>query len=154
MTTITPQKFFPPKTEGWSHNIKAADGYFYGCPEKFITLFQIGQPIDVEITIKEKNGTTYRDIKRVIPNGNGHPAPTPQKPAQAAQGRYGENDATAERIYCAGILNNLVGPYVQKHGAIDAGVLIALTNAARQAWAATFGTKAAPRDPDFGDSSQ
>jgi hypothetical protein len=141
VTTIVPTKFFPPKTQGYSHNIKGADGLFYGCPDKFITLFQLGQPVEVELTIKEKDGRTYRDIKRVIPNGNGHPAPAPQASAQAPHRYGGEPDATAERIYCAGILNNLVGPYVAKHGAIDAGVLIALTNAARQAWAATFGAK-------------
>lgn len=139
MTTITPTKFFPPKTEGWSHNIKAADGYFYGCPEKLITLFTIGQPIDVEVVTKEKDGRTYRDIKNVIPNKNGDAAPAP-RPAAPQTRSYGEDNGTAERIYVAGIVNNYMQHLGKHHGEEDlTDALVIVTRAARAAWSLTFG---------------
>ena len=146
MTTITPVKFFPPKTEGWSHNIKCADGYFYGCREEMVTLFTIGQPIDVEITTKEKNGTTYRDIKRVIPNAAGAtPAPRPAGATNGSVSPQYQKQPTplvdAERMFVAGALNSILPKMFERDNGLLPSKVADTVNMFRQVWSETFGAK-------------
>lgn len=144
MTTIVPVRFYPPKTAGWSHNIKAADGFYYGVKEELVSLFTLNQPIEVEVVTKEKDGRTYRDIKRVIPNGNGHAAQAqaPEQPkwSTGSAPPFREPDATAERIYVAGVVNNYMQHLGKFQGEADlTEALITVTRAARAAWKMTFG---------------
>jgi hypothetical protein len=100
----------------------------------------IGTPIEVEITTKEKDGKTYRDIKRVVSAGAVAVAPKPAAPTNGA--RYGAtDDTTAERIYVCGILNAWVA-HVAPSRDIKPSDLVNVTEAAREAWRQTFGKKA------------
>lgn len=137
MTTITAVKWYPPKQPGWSGSFKAEDGNYYGCKEEMVASIPIGTPVEVEITTKEKDGKTYRDIKRVVSAGVA-PAAKPQVNGT----RYGStDDATAERIYVCGILNAWVA-HVAPSRDIKPSDLVTVTEAAREAWRQTFGKKA------------
>lgn len=130
MTTIVAQKWYAPNQPGWSGRFKAADGNYYGCKEEMAASIPIGQPVEVEITIKEKDGKTYRDIKRVVSTT---PAPAAAKP-QTNGARHGStDDATAERIFVCGILNSYLRTEHFATHASKAGFVETLRNAVQGA---------------------
>lgn len=137
MTTITATKWYPPKQPGWSGSFKAADGNYYGCKEELVSQIPIGQPVEVEVTTKEKDGKTYRDIKKVVSAA----APKPSAPATNGTRYAATDDTTAERIYVCGILNAWVA-HVAPSRDIKPSDLVNVTEAAREAWRQTFGKKA------------
>lgn len=138
MTTITAVKWYEPKQPGWSGSFKAQDGNYYGCKEDLKDQVPLGVPVEVEISTKEKDGKTYRDIKRVVGAQN---VSAPVKVAPARNGYGSTDDATAERIYCCGIINALVPKVYEKFGSITEDQVIAVTKMARGAWAKTFAHK-------------
>ena len=139
MTTITVQKIYPPKKEGWSHSIKATDGNYYGVKEAVVRSISEGQTIEADVVVKEKDGKTYRDIVKLV---GGDVAPARPSAPQASTPRYGStDDATAERIFTCGIVNAVAPHVYDKHGTLTSEHLTALVMVARVAWSETFGKK-------------
>jgi hypothetical protein len=139
MTTITPTHINEPKQAGWSWSVKATDGNYYGVKAELKDRFRVGVPIDVEITSKEKNGKTYRDIARVLSNG-----PAPAGDAPAIDPRYQKQPTPlvdAERMFVAGICNALLPKIYEHEQKMDSQKIVAVVMAARTAWAQTFGRR-------------
>jgi hypothetical protein len=138
---ITPSFVNPPRPGKKMGSAKLPDNsilYFY--PDK-VSLTP-GQAVTVEYADKMFGDKPAKVIERVVqPNGsNGHAAPAP---SGGGYQRAGTDKETAERIYVCGIINAAVSA-----GKLDLSTdaLISATEAARDAWAATFG---APR-PEAG----
>lgn len=143
MTTITVQKIYPPKKEGWSHSIKATDGNYYGVKESVVRSISEGQTIEADVVVKEKDGKTYRDIVKLAGgDAIALASPTRSPALQSSAPRYGStDDATAERIFTCGIVNAVAPHVYDKHGTLTSEHLTALVMVARVAWAETFGKK-------------
>lgn len=127
MKTVQVKFVNPPKPGKKMGNIKLEDGsqiYFY--PDKH--QFNKGS-YQVETEMQTWGDKTVEVVKSVQAAANGG-------------GKYGQTDlTTAERIYVCGILNAWVG---RPDAEVTASALVAVTNAAREAWGETFGEK--PKD--------
>ena len=120
-TTVVTVDFVNPPREGKKKgSIKTKElGYVGVWPDK-LSLFEKGKKYEIEW----KEQGQYKDFVKMI----GQP--------QAGNGK--RDDATPERIFVCGIVNSAVSS-----GKVEptVGNLTALTNAAREAWAATFGAQ-------------
>ena len=148
MTIITPKKILPPKTPGWSYNVQGNDGNWYGVKEQMAPLLVVGQPVEVEITTKEKDGRTFRDIKRIMSAPGQPPEPVPAFPqnGQAKPGSADDpfqkrptNPVDAERMFCAGALNALLPVMYGHHHGLTRSQVADLVTLLRGVWSDTFG---------------
>jgi hypothetical protein len=140
MTSIVPKKITEPKQEGWSYSISAADGNYYGVPEKLIGDFRLGVATECEVAVKEKNGKTYRDVARVLQSASPHA----QNGAATVAPQYQKQPTPlvdAERMFVAGICNALLPKVYEKEGNMTSEKMVAVIMVARTAWALTFGRK-------------
>ncbi len=127
MKTVQVKFVNAPKPGKKMGNIKLADNsiiYFY--PDKHT--FAAGS-YQVETEMQTWGDKTVEVVKSV-------------QAASSGGGKYGTTDlTTAERIYVCGILN----AWVRRPDAeVTVNALVAVTNAAREAWGETFGEK--PKD--------
>ena len=148
--TITVQYVNQPKPGRKTGTIKTTGGQYYNVWPDKLHLFQPGGTYKVTYESREHEGVTYNTVKgaEIIAVGPQaapvqSPAPTQQAsqaaPAPQIQAPEPFNravDPTPERIYVCGITNAWVRAHPTDFNAVN---LIAVTNAARQAWAETFG---------------
>lgn len=138
METIVVQYVNQPKPGKKMGSIKTRDGRYFGCWPDKLALFNPGG----EYVVETETTGDFTKIKGLA-NGNVPLTAVGQK----GGAKYGAtDDATAERIYCCGILNAAVSG---GHLPVSTASLVAATNAARQAWAQTFGGKAASGHRDL-----
>jgi hypothetical protein len=140
--SIVVQYVNQPKPGKKKGSIKSTAGKTYGVWPDKLDQFQPGGSYTVEVEENQYNGQTYYGVKRIIgapSNGNATPAPSPA-PYTGRQ----TDEATAERIYVCGIVNAAV-PTLAAAGDLRTGVLIEITNTAREAWRQTFGGRAEAR---------
>jgi hypothetical protein len=135
MTTITIQKIYPPKQEGWSASIKASTGSYFGIKESLVQGLSEGMTIEADTVSKEKNGKTYTDIVKV------HGSQRSGSPLTAKAAYKPTDDATAERIFVCGLVNAVAPKIYEKGGNLTSEQLSALVQVARATWAQTLGRK-------------
>lgn len=136
--TISPKFVNMPK-EGKSYGsvVLADDRRYVGRPE-VLGMMQKGQAYTIDTEKQDwTNGTVIIVTKAVLANGTvaASKGPTDQFKRQPTP------EIDAERMYVCGLVNALAPAVYAKHGACDGVTMIAMTNAARQAWRDTFGAK-------------
>lgn len=141
--TITAQFVDPPKPGKKLANVKTADGRRFGFDPSKVSL-QPGGTYTVQTSSREWQGKTYLNIEAVV---GAPPAAAQSAPRASGSNGYAKptDDATAERIYCCGIVNAAIS---SGSLTLSTASLVAATNAARQAWAQTFGGKAQSYDDE------
>lgn len=129
---VTVQYVNPPKGRARSGSIKDTDGAYWGIEWPAMQhSFKEGGTYKVKY---EQNGQ-YRNIKDMKLVSEGSPA--------VAKSHSSGDPELAERIYVCGIINSWLSNPNFRPPELTPSVLVAITTMARQAWAQTFGAKAA-----------
>lgn len=139
----------PPKegSQYTSWSVKDANGNRYYADAAVGQALVKGQVNEVEIVNgTSKAGKAYQKIIKVISGGQQRQPQTAGQAAARVVGRHSDDDPTPERIYVCGIVNAAI--HSQQVIPTDAMALIAVTDAARSAWAATFGGKNRALEPE------
>lgn len=153
-TKIKVQYVDPPKegSQFSSWSVKDANGNRYYADAAVGQAIIRGEINEVEIVNgTSKAGKAFQKITKVITGGQQQLPKTAGQAAARVVGRHADDDPTPERIYVCGIVNASI--HSQQVIPTDPMALIAVTDAARSAWAATFGgkTRAIPETPHSGE---
>lgn len=122
--------------------VKDANGDWLEGPIGMLDRLMGAKGTDIELVV-EQNERGYWKIKGFA-NGAA-PARAASAPAQVAPYRPPVDDPTPERIYVCGIVNSAITS--QQVNPMDPAALVAVTNAARQAWSQTLGAKVGAQVP-------
>lgn len=139
--TLTPKFIDPPQDGKKNYKVKDTNNVVWFVPPDTIGKMAKGTPCTVEYDVNNFNGKSFNMVKGVV--GQPQQSPTiPFPPAIPTVPTFVSADPTPERIYVCGIVNAHVG---SSNRMVTVSELIAVTNAAREAWAATFGGQAKPK---------
>jgi hypothetical protein len=124
--------------------VKGGDGTWYDAPIGMLQHLQQSRGKTIEFVVEgtTKGDKTYWAIKGYAQrSAHAQTDPTPTVAAAPTRPIVRADDPTPERIYVCGIVNAAITS--QQVNPMDPAALIAVTNAARQAWRATLGGNAA-----------
>lgn len=135
--TITAKFVWPPKEGRKTGTIKTVDGAYYDVWPDKLASFKPNGIYEVEYSERESNGRTYRTITNFALKGEAMPQ---RGRGGGGGGNYRPTDPKdAERMFCCAlVVAGIRSGTVQ----FDTGSLTTATNAARNAWAETFGADA------------